>query len=175
MRCLFGLMLLLCLPAFGQHQPTSDNIETYSAGLSRGTIAIRTPSPSDSPWRTKFYLVTSWIPGREHKGYFRYQLRTSLVYAPVGEAVAAQTMPQAFSEFKKCSFFLELYDDGGFVLDKIPLYFQEMVGDTGAVTGMVANDSFQMDLYEYKKFIHAGLRAGPEATWNISYTCPTNN
>ena len=63
---------------------------------------------------------------------------------------------------------LDIYDEGGFVLQKIPIVFEKTVDDHTVVTGLSANDSSQMDLNNYQSF----LSSKPESSWNIEWSCP---
>lgn len=159
------LALLLCgfcaIPASSQRHANPD-LKVYAAGISRGFLALRIKPTS--PWKPIFYLKTSWIPGKEHKGYFRYQVRASLTYAPDAHSTA-ESMKQAFADIQSCFITLELYDNGGFVLQKIPLFFQGTVDDTDTLVFLLANDSSQMDLSDYKIFRDSG-------SWNILWACP---
>lgn len=159
---LASLLCCFCtIPVFSQRRD-NPGVKTYAVGKSMGTLSLRIQPTS--PWKPVFYLTTSWIPGKEHRGYFRYKLPVSLTYVPDSNSTA-ESMKQAFADIQSCFLILELYDDGGFVLQKIPLFFQQTVDDTDTLIGLLANDSSQMDLSDYKQFIGAG-------SWNISWTCP---
>ena len=177
MKYLAALILVCCNvgwagspPQKGSNTPSHD----YSKGVYLGNRRIRIFP--DDPRNIQFLLLTSWIPGVEHKGFFRYQLSANVMAASLSDqALYAATpppqgwgIPETIERLQGCMLSLYLYDEGGFVLQKIPIVFEKTVDDHTVVTGLSANDSSQMDLNNYQSF----LSSKPESSWNIEWSCP---
>lgn len=163
--------------AHQRHPAISERTVDYSRGAFLGTRQIRIFE--DDPRQFRFILLTSWIPGHEHKGFFRYQLSVAVLPVPPSpNPLYSPTPPQqgwgvseTIDRLHNCTLFLSVYDDGGFVLQKIPLILQRTVDDQSVIVGLSANDSSQMDLKDYQNF----LSANPQASWNIEWACPDKN
>lgn len=148
----------------------------YSKATFLGTRQIR--ALADDPRRESFSLITSWIPGFEHKGYFRYQLLvtvidTQLATQPLYSSTPPRQgwgIPETVERLQACSFLLDIYDEGGFILQKIPLSFIRIVDASSVTDGLNANDSSQMDLNNYQSF----LKANYNSSWDIAWYCPSN-
>ena len=105
-----------------------------------------------------FTLMTSWIPGPDRKGYFRWQMGVS------GEGVTLSEAPKFINSLHNCTYTLNVYDHGGFVLRHIPILFLRSVADSGDITAMSSNDLIQMNSAEYQKFVFG--------SWDVSWSCP---
>jgi len=176
-----GIALILCCSVMHAASIPKKQSQTapvhadYSKGVFLGTREIRIFP--DDPRKTNFTLITSWIPGAEHKGFFRYQLFVFVMDASASDKILFDAtppeqgwgIPETIDRLQKCLLFLNTYDDGGFVLQKIPLFFTTRVDDHGVATGLSANDSSQMDLNNYQSF----LAAKPDSSWEIDWSCPT--
>lgn len=153
---------------------TSNFTIDYSKAAFLGTRQIRIFE--DDPRKFQFILLTSWIPGHEHKGFFRYQLSATVLSVPPSPNPLYKPtppsqgwgIPETIDRLHNCMLFLDVFDDGGFVLQKIPLIFQRTVDDQSVTIGLSANDSSQMDLHDYQSF----LNAKPETSWDIGWACP---
>jgi hypothetical protein len=129
----------------------------------------------DSETSTVFTLKTSWIPGADHKGMFRYIMSAF----PKQTSIIADTAknpeldsPKKIEDFVKrvnsCTINLVLHDTDGFLLRKIPVEFSYKVGEDAHISSLAANDSDQMDAEEYKKFL--GDSPMPES-WSVTWAC----
>ena len=122
-----------------------------------------------------FRLETSWIPGADHKGLFRYKL-SAFPKKPITTAELASdtelNTPEKVESFirrvKECRIFLGLFDSDGFRLRGIPVAFQLTVNDDGQVEGLYANLDTQMEADEYRMFVGSTSTSG---SWSIAYTC----
>jgi hypothetical protein len=124
----------------------------------------------DSPDFMAFRLLTSWIPGEDHKGRFRYKLTATPRL--VGEYASEPRQIGILSDrVQNCSISLILSDVYGFELRRVPVLFGTTVNSESETVGLLASTSVQMDLSEYKSFIGNDVRSG---TWNIGWNCPSN-
>jgi hypothetical protein len=122
----------------------------------------------DSQVSMSYNLVTSWIPGPDHKGMLRYKLRAAPdIYMGQAEPkkypeVATPVQVDAFiRRIKKFQINLVFYDENGFIVRKIPIDFSFGVNEDDNVASLVANEAVQMDMDEYKNLIAQG-------SWQIS-------
>ena len=127
----------------------------YAEPWDAGRETARVLGPSEK--QATFVLTTSWIPGPDHKGYFRWQMNVA------GEGVALAESPKFINSLHRCTFTLNAYDHGGFVLRHVPLPFMRTIADSGDVTSMSSNDLVQMDVAEYENFILG--------SWDVSWNC----
>ena len=114
------LIVLICLVSttiFGQtpRVKSTTNLPSLSEGVDFGTEEIQVLEDDKRP--ASFSLTTSWIPGEGHKGFVRYRIRVTGVGVPLKEA------PHYIDRLHACSFTLNLYDKGNFILRRIPLTF----------------------------------------------------
>ncbi len=128
----------------------------------------------DDPQKVNFHLVTSWIPGENHKGMMRYQL-TAVPASPAvpsdnGEAepLDIESVQKLMKRVHRCGITLNLHDKGGFILRRHDVAFTLGVDDQVRVRSLYANDACQMDAQEYRDFV--GNSAGP-GSWNVSWHC----
>jgi hypothetical protein len=124
----------------------------------------------DSLRQVVFSLKTSWIPGEEHKGMFRYivsatQAKMSLKQQaddPLADTPA--NTDKFLRRVNSCDIDLELYDPDGFVVRRIPLQFSFLTSSEEVqVIGLRANGSSQMDKTEYLQMV--GYTKGSAAGW----------
>lgn len=112
----------------------------------------------------KVRLVTSWIPGEKHEGMFRYKMDLWVVdsFELLLDDESAQTLLKRISA---CLITLNLYDKDDFILRRhvVPL-MQGVDPKHVHLTALNANDAFQMDAEEYRKFTTSG-------SWNIGWSC----
>jgi hypothetical protein len=119
-----------------------------------------------------FALVTSWIPGENHKGMLRYKLR-AFPAPSIGSSAEHEDMntPEAVENLMNrvhdCIISLELYDKDGFILRKHDIPFGFGVDAQEHLLALVANDSFQMDAEDYRKWIFE--KGG--GSWTIGWDC----
>jgi hypothetical protein len=170
MKVFVALCLLVCFAeTFAQAKaPTDATKLDYSEGIYQGEREIRIFP--DDPRKFRFTLSTSWIPGPQHKGMFRYQLEVGVV-APTPSDLSGPApeegwgLAETIDRLQKCQLNLRLLDGGGFLVQTIPLWFARSVDDHSAVKGLSANDASQMDLSDYRSFLKPG------AGWEMSWSC----
>jgi len=149
-------------------QPPSDNL---SRAAFRGTKGL--PIFDDDLRLIIFSLTTSWIPGADRKGTFRYRLSVSPSIHSAIEMAKEPSPPQGWavpnliSRLHDCTYTLRLMDSGAFVLQRVPVVFQTTVDDEGIAIGMDSNDYFAMQLAQYRSF----LSAKREESWDVVWHC----
>lgn len=138
-------ILLFCATstiAFGEKKPKeSDPHDLPCISLP----VLESPAPM-----TEFCLTTSWIPGKDHKGSFRYMLDA------FGMGLPPEERPAHIERLEKLDFTLNLYDQHDFILRRIPVFFAIGVSPEGLVSNFQLNDAEQMDQSEYKNFVDGG-------------------
>lgn len=121
-----------------------------------------------------FRLVTSWIPGENHKGMLRYKL-TAVPTPSTGSSAEtdddAMNAPEAVERFLNkvhgCIISLNLYDKDGFILRKHDIPFGFGIDAQAHVITLWANDSFQMDAEDYRLWISEKVGG----SWGIGWDC----
>jgi hypothetical protein len=164
---LLSLLALSQTVAVAQKRSTPAD-ETLAAPFDDGSF-----SPAmyvDIGAKTAFHLETSWIPGKEHKGMFRYKIFVSPSESAVDRATnqdfySPSAITAQMKRIQNCSENLVLYDSGGFELREIGLMFGLGVDRQGVVTALYANSAEQMDASEYRQFLRDG-------SWTITWSCP---
>lgn len=128
-----------------------------------------------------FDLVTSWIPGENHKGMFRFKLSAAPKRPALGAKLPSNIdydNPEEVEKFIKrvhrCSIFLRVYDSDGFLLREVPVIFDSGTGSDGRITALFANSAVQMDADEYRKLIGNASSAGSYGISWIDPDAPTN-
>jgi hypothetical protein len=131
---------------------------------------------TDSNVSVTFKLATSWIPGEDHKGMFRYRMSVSpKMPATLAERIkdaevdSAEKVERFILRVRACSLFLQLYDRDDFSLRSIFLQFQSNVDNQARINGLEANSAAQMDADDYRRFVGDASQAG---NWKVSWTCP---
>jgi hypothetical protein len=121
-----------------------------------------------------FKLVTSWIPGENHKGMLRYKLTASPTPSTGSSAETnddATNSPEAVEHFMNmvhgCTISLNLYDKDGFILRKHDVPFGFGNDAQAHVIALWANDSFQMDAADYRVWISEKVGG----SWGIGWDC----
>jgi hypothetical protein len=169
------LVLVLAMPVEGvpQVRTSARPISTdYAKGVIRGTQMVR--PFEDDPRQSFFVLTTSWIPGSDKHGHFRYQIEAAVLDANAAEK-AIQVIPPrqgwALSDYviraHACSYSLTLYDSEHFVLQRIDPIFQIVVDEASHAKSMRSNDLATMDLHTYQEF----LKAKAMDSWDVAWTC----
>ncbi|HEY3988606.1 MAG TPA: hypothetical protein VGM02_04850 [Acidobacteriaceae bacterium] len=168
---LFVLLAALQFIAHAQSRTNLSTVATLAAPFDCGTFSPTIDVTVGA--KTEFHLETSWIPGKNHKGMFRYKmyvvasdsavehLKNPSFYTP--EAIAAQ-----MKRIQGCWESLELYDADGFVLRHIPIAFSLGINDKGLAGSLSSNAAEQMDASEYRQFTGNG-------SWSIKWSCPDDN
>jgi hypothetical protein len=116
--------------------------------------------------KVRFALQTSWIPGENHKGMFRYRI-SAMPDKP--DAYSSETIEMLMEQVSHCAVMLNLYDADGFVLRELKIPFTYGVDDKAQLRNLVANTSSQMDANEYRQFVGNQTKSG---SWAISWACP---
>lgn len=179
-RRVAALFLLACWcllnSCVGQSSASSPRIAESRAQLEKpldwGEYPVRLFT--DVPTNVTFHLMTSWIPGEDHKGMFRYKIN-AFVKPPTpqkGEQVSPATTDAAEELLKRtrsCDVYLILQDVDGFELRQIPVPLGVGVNPEGRVVGLWANSSSQMDADEYRAFVG---KPGQSGGWAVSWNCP---
>lgn len=142
----------------------------YSLPNSRGYQTLHVFA--DDPRPVFFDLVTSWVPGKDKKGELRFIVKSSVFDVPDEEQgdkppVGGWGIPAVMGRLHNCEFKLVLYDQWGFVLEKVPLVFVGSVNEKSEVTELTANDFTQMDMQDYRNY----LKAVEEKSWNLNWAC----
>jgi hypothetical protein len=127
----------------------------------------------DSPVLMLFSLETSWIPGEDYRGMFRYKLSAQPTTKELLEYNKSLNTPEKIEAFVRradtCMMYLEIYDPNEFILRHILLIPQFTTKEGSAyVNGIYANNYAQMSADEYRTFIKG---TDTSVSWNISYTC----
>jgi hypothetical protein len=126
-----------------------------------------------------FTLTTSWIPGPDHKGMFRYKMSaapevpaTLNERAKYPELSGHEGVEQFIRRVNQCLISLVLYDPDGFILRKVPIEFSYGADENAHIVALTANDAVQMDVEEYNKFVWDPKGSG---TYTIDWSCPESN
>jgi len=125
----------------------------------------------DSQVNIVFTLATSWIPGPDHKGSFRFKMMATTQRPPSTEEQEKSPElygPEATEKLLRrahdCLIEMELYDTDGFLLRDVAIPFSLGMGGSGKVVALSANNAVQMDAEEYKKFLFG--------SWVVTWTDP---
>jgi hypothetical protein len=170
------LLISVCLffaasASFAQSGPHTARSASSISALAKprdcGTYTVRMFPDSR---RISFGLITSWIPGENHKGMLRYRLtafpeRPSPTDDPNDAALAETTENLMRQVFNSCTVIVDVNDSDDFLLRKISAPLGLGVDDQGHVRALNANDAVQMDAKDYRAFL-----AG---SWNIAWNCST--
>ncbi len=124
---------------------------------------------SDSEKAVAFSLVTSWIPGENHVGVFRYKIKVVPVELTGAQKALEMNIPEAIEKLLRrvsaSGVELELNDADGFILRRVPVSFDFGVYE-GHVQSLLANSSSQMDANEYRTLIGSSGKSGQ---WDIGW------
>jgi hypothetical protein len=162
-RLLALLSLTVCMVCFGQPP------QTARLAVPRNWSDISIKMILDSPIAVRFHLTTSWIPGPDHKGMFRYRMNAAPVLPD--SIIKINMSPELYSPEAIDGFLkklhdtrviqIELYDADGFLVRNVPATLSFLVDDSGKVVALGANDDEPMDAAEY--------RTVEKGSWQISW------
>lgn len=114
----------------------------------------------DAQLKIVFHLTTSWIPGPDHKGSFRFKMMAAPERAALPEEqnkppelYGPEATASLLRRVHDCIIEIELYDSDGFILRDVPIPFSLGMGSSGNLIALSANNAVQMDAEEYRKFI----------------------
>jgi len=148
-------------------QRNSSNEYAQNAALARpidwGSFVVRMLKTSEM--KIKFTLQTSWIPGENHKGMFRYRL-TAMPDTP--PSYSPEETEAIMKRVHSCSILLDLYDVAGFQLREIRVPVSYGVDNDVRVQNLNANAASQMDANEYRQLVGNSKQSG---SWSVSWTC----
>jgi hypothetical protein len=127
----------------------------------------------DSDRKIVFSLATSWIPGDNHQGLFRYKIKGLPVELTPEDRALEMNIPEENEKFLRrahaCSIELELFDSDEFILRKVPIpSFTYLSSDDGKIVGLNLNEAVQMDASEYRRLLGKPSQSG---SWNLSWSC----
>jgi hypothetical protein len=139
------LLLLIASPLFCQIQkPSAPSNPNSSLSQTREWNPIKISPLRPANNIATFSLATSWIPGEQHKGYFRYRMNV------ISGETTLKDSTQYFKLLNSCQFILVLYDSQGFKLREIRLSFISSIADSGDITALSTNEMTQMDADDYR-------------------------
>lgn len=128
----------------------------------------------DDAHKIRFRLETSWIPGEKNLGLMRYKLNMAVMkpasmveFNKSGAVIVPDESPAGdlIKRIYRCKVSLDLYDKDRFVLRKHDVSFSVGVDIQEAhPSSLIANESLQMTVAEYREFSTAG-------SWSVSWAC----
>jgi hypothetical protein len=126
----------------------------------------------DSNKKIAFSLATSWIPGDNHQGLFRYKIKGLQVELTPEQRALEMNVAEANEKFliraHACSMELELYDSDEFILRKVPMPSFNYLSSDGKIVGLNLNEAVQMDASEYRRLVGTPSQSG---SWNLGWSC----
>jgi hypothetical protein len=163
-----ALSLVSALPCLAQAQGRSGaNPNSQEPALAKpvdwGTFEARIFK--DTEMKIKFTLQTSWIPGENRKGMFRYRMS---VFPDPLVSYSPDDIEKIISRVNACNVTLDLFDADGFVLRTLTVPFSFGVNDKARVQSLFANTASQMDSNEYRQFVGSANHSG---SWSIGWAC----
>ena len=179
LRSIRAVVLLALLPLLASAYPPQSSRRADASNQSLSTPQEWNSTTlrlfKDSERKIVFSLATSWIPGDNHQGLFRYKIKGFPVDLTPDERALEMNIPEANEKFLRrvhaCSMELDLYDSDGFILRKVPIPpFNFLSSDDGKIVGLDLNEAVQMDASEYRRLIGTpsqsgrGTLAGPTET-----------
>ncbi len=170
---LVALLFLSCL-ANAQSFPLKKTSPASSNSLLAAPMEwhyFSTRMFQDTSVNIVFNLTTSWIPGPDHKGSFRFKMMAT-TKKPLSTEEQDQSPelygPEATEKLLRrvhdCLIEMELYDSDGFILRDVAIPFSLGIGTSGNLVALSANNAVQMDAEEYRKFIGG--------SWIVTWTVP---
>jgi hypothetical protein len=175
-----ALLLFSSSPIVAQNLPNrslpQQSTEVQRLGKPVNWGALRMHLFTDTQMTMTFTMATSWIPGPDHQGMFRYRIlaEPELPSSKVEqfshpEMYSIEGIEKFVERVHDCTIFVELLDSDQFKLRSIPVTFQEAVDEGAVLKGLTANSSEQMDANEYRSFLGTESASG---SWLVSWTCP---
>lgn len=116
-----------------------------------------------------FKMATSWIPGEDHDGRFRYKLTATPLLKDEYSSPLKQIGIMSKRLQQSCTISIVLLDVDGFELRRVTPDLSLALNDAMDIVGLTANESEQMDASEYKSLVGNGGQSG---SWNIAWNCP---
>jgi hypothetical protein len=171
---LFCLLWISTCPVFAQQTPaqrlkTDPNVALAKpAYWTQQTIRLF----KDSPREVTFTMATSWIPGQDHKGMFRYRItglakeRSAIAQSKANESDTPENTEKFLERVHGCGFIVVLYDGDGFILRRVPIVLQRAMNDDAQLISLNANWSDQMDREEYRSLLGTVEKPG---RWDITW------
>lgn len=175
-----ALLLVFSSPILAQN-PTNRSVPQQSTEVQRlakpvNWATLRLHLFTDTQMQMNFTMATSWIPGPDHQGMFRYRISaepelpsSKIEQLSHPEMYSVEGIEKFIHRVHDCSLFVELLDSDQFKLRSMLVTFQEEVDDKAVLRGLYANSSEQMDANEYKSFLGTESASG---SWQVSRTCP---
>jgi hypothetical protein len=155
-----------CLPQAKSGGATAAKIQPLETSLAKpidwGIYKARLFKNVES--NMKFTLQTSWIPGENHKGMFRYKMSAIPDMAGLHSDDEIEAL---MKRVNACLIRLNLFDVDEFLLRSLSVSFSFGVDDKAHVRNLFANAASQMDANEYRQFV-GGNKSG---SWSISWVC----
>lgn len=116
-----------------------------------------------------FKMATSWIPGPDHDGRFRYKLTATPLLKDEYSAPLKQIGIMSKRLQQSCTISIILLDVDGFELRRVVPDLSLALNNENDIVGLAANESEQMDASEYKSLVGNGGQSG---SWNLAWNCP---
>ncbi|HLY40202.1 MAG TPA: hypothetical protein VKR52_03270 [Terracidiphilus sp.] len=179
-RCVRRALALSCLfvlfstPTFSMAQQNSRAKQSRAEENERLAKPVEWPALErrlfkDSHDLMVFKMATSWIPGQDHEGRFRYKLTATPLLKDEYSSPQKQIGIMSKRLQETCSISIVLLDTDGFELRRVQPDLSLALNNETDIVGLTANDSEQMDASEYKSFVGKEDQAG---SWNIAWNCP---
>jgi hypothetical protein len=168
---LLALSLLgISQPAVGQTKSSagknaSTNYEKLAKRVDWGTVRLRLFH--DIPTELGFTLATSWIPGEDRKGMFRFRVEARPAFDRDAVATIDAT-EKLLNRADTCDLYLRLNDTEDFELRTIPLRLEKSVNSSLMLVALSANSSAPMSATEYRSFLGVESASG---TWTVTWNC----
>jgi len=129
----------------------------------------------DSNILMSFKLTTSWIPGQDHVGLFRFKLSAFPKIPPAqAQQISEKNLDtpgeteRIVARARTCKFSVMLNDADGFLLRSIPVSFMNVSDDgNGQIVGLMDNSSDQMDADEYLRIAGTDKAKG---SWQVTWS-----
>jgi hypothetical protein len=165
------IVLLFSSASRPQSKRTTDaSNEALSIPQSWASTTLRLFKDSDR--KIVFSLATSWIPGENHQGLFRYKIKGFPVELTPEQRALEMNIPASNEKLliraHACSIELELYDSDEFILRKVTLPLFNYLSSDGKIVGLALNEAVQMDATEYRRLLGRPSQSG---SWNLTWSC----
>lgn len=121
----------------------------------------------DDETTVTFSLSTSWIPGEDRKGRFRYKVDVTVPQH--GDGVTVDSIAGILKRTQACTLYLVLNDKYDFQLRSIQLYLSKTVDEDMNLRGLNVNSSESMDVNEYRSLIGGTNEVGGH--WQVKWNC----